>query len=194
MASDPDKIVTGRVLAAGSSSGVPSTRDDPAQRDYTGELHVGVLWPNNMVLNRSLALALGGFDETFGPGEPAEDCDFCYRWLRTGHRLLYEPDLQVWHRDWRTREELERVYLAYGRGLGFFYAKHLRAKDKSVIPFLAGDVYQGMRGTAARLFRQRPRWSDPRQGLVRGLASGFVAGWRVFRPNSTDAGVPPSAF
>jgi hypothetical protein len=29
--------------------------------------------------------------------------------------------------------------------------------------------------------RGRPRWSDGRRGILRGLPAGLVAGWRLFR-------------
>jgi GT2 family glycosyltransferase len=109
MENDPDKIVTGRVLPVGEASAVLDTVDDPVARDYTGEARGGLLFPNNMVLSRTLVLAEGGFDERFGPEEAAEDNDFCYRWLRAGRRLAYDPALTVHHRDWRSPEELERL-------------------------------------------------------------------------------------
>ena len=52
MSENPEGIVTGRVLPLGDPKRVPSTKVDPAPRDYTGELHVGVLFPNNMAVNR----------------------------------------------------------------------------------------------------------------------------------------------
>ena len=75
------------------------------------------------------AVLEGGFDELFGPAEAAEDNEFCYRWLRSGGSLRYEPSLVVWHHDWRSPRELERLYVRYARGQGFFYAKHLRRGD-----------------------------------------------------------------
>ena len=184
MSSNPASIVTGRVMAAGDPRMVPSTKDDPEPHDYTGELQCGALFPNNMVLERSTVLAFGGFDERFETEEPAEDNDFCYRWLRQGRQLLYRPDLVVWHHDWRSREELERLYVSYWRGQGVFYAKHLRLGDLTVLRFIARDVRDALRAFASRAIRGRPRWSDPRRGLLRGLPAGLVSGWRRFEPGS----------
>jgi GT2 family glycosyltransferase len=36
----------------------------------------------------------------------AEDNDFRYRWLTSGRKVRYEPEMVVWHSDWRTPEEL----------------------------------------------------------------------------------------
>jgi GT2 family glycosyltransferase len=179
MVKDAAKIVTGRVLHVGDPRAVPSTIDDPVARDLTGAARGGVLFPNNMVLNRSLVLEVGGFDERFGPEEAAEDNEFCYRWLRAGNRLLYEPELTVWHDDWRSPEDLERLYARYARGEGFFYAKHLRQGDLRILRFIARDLVWFLRSLASSVVKRRPRWTDHRRAL-RSLPGGFVHGWRVY--------------
>lgn len=181
MSADPEKIVSGCVLAAGDPRAVPSTREGTEPRDFTGLLRTDLLSPNNMALNRSLALAEGGFDERFGPREKAEDGDFCYRWLKAGRRLQFDPSLVVWHHDWRTPEQLERLYVEYMRGVGFLYAKHLRRGDFRMLRFAAATTALAVRAAAAAVLKRKPRWTDPRRGFVRGLPAGFVHGWRVFR-------------
>jgi GT2 family glycosyltransferase len=174
---NPGAILTGRVLPAGEPSAVPSTIEDPNPHDYTGEVHCAKLYPSNMVLWRSAVLAFGGFDNRI---PVAEDNDLCYRWLRAGRRLLYEPELVVWHHDWRSPEELERLYVRYAHSQGIFYAKHLRRRDLTVLRYIARDLYEGLRGLLAGL-RGHPRWADWRQGQLRGLPKGLVEGWRLFR-------------
>ncbi len=178
MSPDPRRIVTGRVLPAGDPDAVPSTKTDLVPHDYTGEIQCGVLFPNNMALNRSMVLAVGGFDERFK--DAAEDNDLCYRWLRAGNRMRYEPDLVVWHHDWRSREELERLYARYGEGQGRFYAKHLRSGDLTMLRFLADELRFAVIATAAAVWRRR--WDDPERRMLRGLPIGLVKGWREFRP------------
>jgi GT2 family glycosyltransferase len=147
-----------------------------------------------MILNRSLSLALGGFDEWL---RSAPDNDFCYRWLRAGNRLRYEPDMVVWHHDWRTPEELERLYVMYARGQGAVYAKHLRGGDLGMLVPIGRDLYAGLRGLAARVVRGRPRWSDARQGVLRGLPAGLLEGWQAYGPGGDAASgrraTPPPA-
>ena len=179
MAGDPELIVTGRVLPASDDPlAVPSTKDDPRPQDFTGQIHSGALFPNNMALNRAAVLALGGFDERFKAA--AEDNEFSYRWLRAGKPLRYEPELVVWHHDWRSPDELERLYVEYWRWQGMFYAKHLRRRDLTMLRFIARDVGYGLRATAARVVRGRPRWTDWRRGILRGLPAGLIKGWRMF--------------
>lgn len=169
-------IVTGRVLAAGDARAVPSTVADPWPREYRRAADCGKLYAGNMAVGRSRVLSLGGFDETILPA--GEDVEFCYRWLRAGGTLRYEPQLVVWHHEWRTRCELENLYVAYARGVGVFYGKRLRRGDARVLALLLVDAYGAARGELARLVRRRPRWSDSRQGLLRGLPAGVLEGWR----------------
>jgi glycosyltransferase involved in cell wall biosynthesis len=173
---DPSCLWTGRVLPLGDPAAVPSTKDDPEPHDFTGAVSCGALYPNNMVLPRSAALTQGGFDESLIPA--AEDCDFCYRWLRAGRPLRYEPTLVVHHREWRPHEDLVRLYVNYAHGQGLFYGKHLRLGDLTVLRFLAFDLYGWLRSLGAAVLSRRPRWSDPRRGVIRGLPRGLVEGWR----------------
>jgi GT2 family glycosyltransferase len=171
-----DVIVTGRVLPHGDAALVPSTIDDPARREHVGR-RVFVLYTQCMSLRRTDVLAIGGFDGRIRPS--AEDNDLSYRWLRAGRRIRYEPDFIVWHHEWRTREQLERLYVNYGVGQGMVYGKHLRRGDLVVARYLLSDLYSICRGLAARLVLRRENRVDPRLGLLRGLPIGFVRGWRV---------------
>jgi GT2 family glycosyltransferase len=173
-------IVTGQVLPVGDPRAVPSTKDDPSPRDLSDERRGGWLFGNNMVLPRDAVLALGGFDERFGPEEAAEDNEFCYRWLKAGHALRYEPSLVVDHHDWRSRDDLERLYVRYARGEGFFYAKHLRRGDLRMLRFVARDLVWALRGIASGVVKRRQSWTDSRRGILRGMPRGFVAGWRAY--------------
>jgi GT2 family glycosyltransferase len=179
----PGAIVTGRALPAGDPRAVPSTIEDTEPRDWTGQRRGGLLFSNNMALPRRETLELGGFDERFGE-QAAEDNDLCYRWLSSGHRLYYEPALFVWHHDWRTPDELERLYVRYARGEGFFLAKHLRRGDLRMLIFLARTLAAGARGAASAPITGRESWTDSRRGILRGLPRGFLEGWRAFGKSS----------
>jgi GT2 family glycosyltransferase len=180
MKDDPNAIVTGRVLPVGNPRSVPSTNEETTRRDFTGLDYHTALFSGNMVVGRERALARGGFDERFGPDFVAEDNDFCYRWLRAGERLVFEPELVVEHRDWRTPAELARQYTRYMRGEGFFYAKHLRAGDVRMLRYLGRDAVWALRGLAAAVLKPRREWPDPRRAIPRGLPAGFYHGVRVF--------------
>ena len=179
-----DAIVTGRVRPHGDNTDrVPSTIDDPVRREYVGR-PIFVLYTQCMSLRRADVLEIGGFDGRIQPS--AEDNDLSYRWLRAGRRIRYEPDFIVWHHDWRTPEQLERLYVNYGRGQGAVYAKHLRKGDLAVLRLVSRDLYAGARGLASGYIRGRPRWTDPRQGLIRGLPIGLIRGWQAYRAGNED--------
>jgi GT2 family glycosyltransferase len=176
---DGDAIVTGRVRPRGDPAVVPSTIDELVRREYFREVAF-VLYTQCMALHRSVLLEFGGFDGHIQPS--AEDNDLSYRWLRAGLRIRYEPDFVVWHHDWRTREQLERLYVGYGVGQGMVYGKHLRRGDVRVAWYLGGALIAGLRGFLARVIgRRRPNHVDPRLGFLRGLPKGLVRGWRAGR-------------
>ena len=176
-ASRPGCVFTGRVLPLGDPGTVPATRTDDVAHDYTGQVRWDVLLRGNMVVERSAVIAFGAFDERFVTS--AEDDDFCYRWLKAGGCLRYEPSLVVWHRHWRGTQALDDRYVQYWREQGWFYAKHLRTGDLRFARDIARDIKNGMRAAAGRTVRRRGPSSDPRRGIVRGLFPGLVGGWRA---------------
>ena len=166
-----DLIVTGRVLPADDSEGIPSTIVETERREYTGTRSAGVLYTGNVALHRAAVLAIGGFDEAL---ETAEDNDLCYRWLTAGHRLAYEPSMVVWHHDWRSPAELDRLYVSYWRGQGALYAKHLSRGDLRMVRFAGRDLYTALRALAGALRGRRLSPTDWRRGIWRGLPVGFA--------------------
>jgi GT2 family glycosyltransferase len=177
-------IVTGRVRPDGDPDVVPSTIDEPAPREHAGSPGF-VLYTQSMALCRDAVLAAGGFDGRIRPS--AEDNDLSYRWLRAGRTIRYEPSFVVWHRDWRTREQLERLYVDYGIGQGMVYGKHLRGGDLRIARFVARDAYAVARGLVDRAVRGRRPHGDWRLGLARGLPIGIVRGWRAAsRPHDAE--------
>ncbi|MGI8558332.1 MAG: glycosyltransferase family 2 protein, partial [Solirubrobacteraceae bacterium] len=111
---DPSAVICGQVLPSGDPARTPSTLILNEPREYTGEIRGDVLYAGNMACRREDVLSFGGFDERIVPA--AEDCDFCYRWLRAGRHLRHVPELIVWHCDWRERDELRRHYVGYHEG------------------------------------------------------------------------------
>jgi GT2 family glycosyltransferase len=179
---DAQTIITGRVRPRGDPRVVPSTIDDPAGREYLGRAGF-VLYTQSMALHRSVLLEFGGFDGRIQPS--AEDNDLSYRWLRAGRRIRYEPDFVVWHHDWRSREQLERLYVDYGVGQGMVYGKHLRHGDLMVAGYVAAAVFGGARAVAGRIVGRHPEnYVDPRLGFIRGLPVGLFRGWRLRRDHS----------
>ena len=176
MEQDSDQIVTGRVVPDGHPAEVPSTRDSPTPVDFDGSSYPWVLCPHNMALSRSRLLEFGGFDERFKVA--AEDIDLAYRWLKAGRPLRYRPEMVVWHHDWRPAEALRRTYVAYHRGRGEFYGKHLRRRDPRMLRLLALDVYWTLRTIPERVRERVPGRVHNRHGIWRSLPIGLVRGLR----------------
>jgi GT2 family glycosyltransferase len=187
----PRGLISGRVLPAGEGAWVPSVRDASEPREFGGELDCGALYAGNMAVRREEALALGGFDERPSLRVAAEDNDFCYRWLKSGRALRYEPTMTVWHHDWRTPEQLVARYAEYARGQGAFYAKHLLLGDRYVLRWVWRDLRDGAVLEAKRLVRRRARATDARRSNLYWLPVGLVGGWRDAR--RLRAGGPASS-
>jgi GT2 family glycosyltransferase len=172
MRADPDRIVTGRVLPVGRD--VASIREAEERHDHSGEVRGDALYTGNAAVRRRDLLEFGGFDERFAAA--AEDLDLCYRWLRAGRRLWFEPDLVVWHHGWKWPEELAAAHHHYWREQGVFYGKHLRRGDAAMLRFIARDAVVGLFALARAALRREPlRLPAARVGL---LAAGVMKGLR----------------
>ena len=175
----PGAIVTGQVLAGVGGDGVvPSTIADVEPRDWTGILSRGALYSGNMAGDRNALCRVGPFDERRSLRLAAEDNDLCFRWVRSGGRLLYAPDMVVWHEDWRSPAELRTVYSRYARGQGAFYAKHLVRGDTVIARFVVEDLRRGFRVRAARILKRRRNASMEALAILPwmlvGIADGLV--------------------
>jgi len=104
-----------------------------------------------MAFSRATVDAVGGFDESLGAGTrcgSGEDTDFLFRVSRKGLKIVYAPDLVVYHNHGRrTEEEAVRLRRNYAVGRGSFYCKHVLAGDREGIQLLAAEVSSYMRAT-----------------------------------------------
>lgn len=75
-------------------------------RDGAGALTLAMSWRRSVTyvyfIRRAAALAVGGFDESLGPGAgtpwgAGDDNDFMLRVLKQGARVYFDPDLTVHH-------------------------------------------------------------------------------------------------
>lgn len=96
----------------------------------------------NMAFDRSLLLAIGGFDEALDTGAPLPgggDLDIFYRVLRSGRTMVYEPRYAVYHEHRETLPQLRRQYGTWGLGFMAFLTKcrrhdrALKAKQDAIL-------------------------------------------------------------
>lgn len=73
----------------------------------------------NCAIPRAILQEIGGYDERFGPGSEiphGESLDICYRLLRAGYTLRYEPNACVAHLHPSDYSELRHKMFIYGIG------------------------------------------------------------------------------
>jgi glycosyltransferase involved in cell wall biosynthesis len=131
-----------------------------------------------MALRRDAVLALGGFDETFGPGSrfpSADDWDISQRVLLRGGHVFEAADLSIIHHGFRTlaqgRHHARRDWLA----IGALSAKHIRARsvggvNASLWHFVATALWPPV---SDLLKLRRPRGGARIRGYFEGLAEGL---------------------
>ena len=80
-------------------------------------------WPSvNLIVRREAFESVGGFDNQFWPGE---DTKFCLDLVhKTGGRILYLPEMLVWHHRRQGLAKHLRQVGNYGLHRGFFARNH----------------------------------------------------------------------
>lgn len=114
-----------------------------------------VLLSCNMAFHRKLIQRIGDFDARFGAGAPlkgGEDADFVYRAYSAGCKVVYVPDVLVYHNHKRvTRDQVVRARRGYAFSDGSFLTKHIIAGDYHAFRWL----YWRVAHSVAKIF-ERP--------------------------------------
>lgn len=86
---------------------------------------------NNMAVSTRLFLKIGGFDSSF---RTSEDREFCDRWIRQGHPLVYTTKAIVHHYHQLTLTAFVRQHFSYGRGAYQFHRTRARCGPSLLKP------------------------------------------------------------
>ena len=119
--------VSGTVFISKFSGGIPER--------YISKGHVKEIedWPSvNLMVRKSDFIEAGGFDSEYWPGE---DTKLCLKLIKSKKKILYIPNLIVWH---HRREGLKSHLIqvgGYGLHRGFF-ARRYPATSRKLIYFL----------------------------------------------------------
>jgi glycosyltransferase involved in cell wall biosynthesis len=88
---------------------------------------------NNMAFRRNLFRRIGLYNPSMGAGtrlKSGEDTDLTYRALRAGLTMKYSPKPLVYHNNWNTFEQADRLDLGYVLGFVMVFGKFALAGDR----------------------------------------------------------------
>ncbi|MGV9792750.1 glycosyltransferase [Gordonia sp. NPDC003422] len=138
----------------------------------------------NFAIRRSVAFALGGFDEALGAGSPTkggEDIDWFVRTIVAGHTLVFEPDAITWHQHRDDDDSLGSQAHGYGLGLGAWLTKV--AFDRDLAPLALARAGSAVVHLVTSFYgRAKPRLRSHTPsvaGAARAELSGLIAGPRA---------------
>lgn len=140
---------------------------------------------HHAAFRRDAFLAVGGYDTAFRTNEDAE---FDHRFREAGHRIWFEPAIEIDYWPRRTPAALARQYFRYGQGRAANVTKHRVAlRPRQLLPALVtGAVVLSLAGAVV----------EPRLLLVPALyaaatlAAGAVVGARAGGVCAMAAGLP----
>lgn len=88
-------------------------------------------------VSRQAVLDAGGFDESFAGSGGGDDLEFCWRLLRRGARLFFEPRARVYHRPARSSfAAMWRHLHHYGRAYSAIVGQHADVMPSRLSPRL----------------------------------------------------------
>lgn len=180
-------FLTGAVVAGPRADGTPtgltlSTLTGGSPRAFGADEEPDALGHGaNMAWDRAALLAMGGFDEAFGPGAPlraAEDHEAFWRALRTGLAGRHEPAAVVVHSQWRGTWGQMRSYYGYGMGSAGLFAK--RARTEAGLPTERGYLWaSGMAPIGRALSEGYQRGAAAEAAKLIGMVHGLVRSRRL---------------
>ena len=111
----------------------------------------------NMAFARPVFDQIGIFDTDFGAGSrfaSTEDLDFLYRVYKRGLKIIYSPDILVYHNHGRRNDEqIKSVMKGYAVGRGAFYCKYILLGDKDIIRFAYSEISSLIKGMIKRFVK-----------------------------------------
>lgn len=137
----------------------------------------------NMAMHRGIVEAIGGFDETLGPGTAGgsgEDIDFALRARAAGYRARFVPEAAVIHRGGvRRGAEMRGAWLGAGRGVGGVLVRALQRRQARGVVGIGGvALAQTVEALVSLLTRHRTQGVSRTGWLLYGAACGIVPALR----------------
>jgi GT2 family glycosyltransferase len=130
----------------------------------------------NMAFSKNVFETVGAFDPLLGKGTSlgsAEDLDLLYRAFKRGLKMVYSPDVVVFHAHGRSNpDSIQRVNDEYAKGRGGFYWKHIVRGDLGIAKRAGREIFELSQASLARSHEHGSRPSAPR--VLRNLAVGAL--------------------
>lgn len=182
-------LLGGRVLLAREELQRVSFQPADERQEFAYPSDGGYLMGANMAFRREVFDRVGLFDVRLGAGRffaGADEVELFYRALKVGYRMLYAPNVLVYHDHDRFKvEQACRLEYGYGKGCSAYLIKHA----------LRGDTY-AMRRLYWLLLSLPDRWKrkqDEREDIfirrrsqIRGLVIGLLFAPLVMWTKSAD--------
>jgi glycosyltransferase involved in cell wall biosynthesis len=134
LARSPGTLIGGRTINALTENIYSATSQaliDIINAHYNRDaVNAQFLASNNIAMAAAQFHAMGAFDVKF---LFAEDREFCARWLRHGYRMIYAPDVLIYHYHCLSPRKLWRQHFNYGRGAFDFH--RVNGRDGSKFQF-----------------------------------------------------------
>jgi len=169
-------ILGGRVELAKTGDQPVGIRTFTDRRQVSSfrELHSRMIGCN-FVCTRKVLDEVGEFDIHLGKGSRcgcAEDTDFFYRAFKKGFKVLYAPQVAVFHAHGRsTSTAMQSVRDDYARGRGAFYCKYILKGDLLILK----EALRELRGLVKAIFQQT-RTGYPEYPATRALCKLALGG------------------
>lgn len=179
--SEPEKIITGRVMAGEIEEKAIRSRLHDAleerivyQRDSITPIFK--LSGCNFGFSKSTYKTVGPFNEKFGPGsifKSSDDNEWSYRALHQGLKIVYQPQIIVFHRSWRDRVADAKLMKDYGYAAGAFFGLISTTSSKDLV-YHSASLWRWLLSNILSPF-------NPREAVNHlNYAIHFVRGFRAF--------------
>ncbi len=147
-----------------------AVKNDPERREYKdNRFRLDFGHGACMAFRRKTLERLGGFDPLLGNGGPLRswpERDMGYRILHSGGTIVYEPNVVVHHKQWRSWHGVKSTMRNYGFGAGAVAARYLKKGDLGgLYLMLEWQLDQGVRQVLSGVLKWRS-WQKILAGLI----------------------------
>lgn len=149
--------------------------DDRMEITSSGQLLARMIGCN-FACRREVFRDIGTFDIRLGKGTSVgcgEDTDFFYRTHKQGLKMLFCPDVVVWHAHGRrTPHAFQSVKDEYASGRGAFYCKHVLSGDWTLMKRVIRELWTLLNASRSMNGTDKPVRRPSRE--IRALLKGAI--------------------